>query len=147
MLVKLFYWIDKINSIRNNVIVHLYIYTIFFWQEVTHQRSLLGKGEFCLHGHDHNEGEEAEDVKEARTKAGDVRLVKEGADEVTEGQDAQTIIAKVQEKEEAVTVGQNSAVLQHHCEEEDGKHQVSGALQEPSEEVAERVDSHHFHVL
>lgn len=115
--------------------------------EVPHQGALLGKGEIRLHGHDHNEGEKAEDVKEAATKAGNVGLVKEGADQVTEGQDAQTIVAEEQEKEEAVAVGQDAAVLQHQCEDEDGQHQVGGALQEPGKEVAERVDPHHFHVL
>lgn len=114
---------------------------------VSHQSGLLGKGELCLHGHDQNEGEEAEDVKETCTEASDVRLVEEGTDEVTERQDAQSIIAKVQEKEESVTVGQNAAVFQHQRQGEDGQRQVSGALQEPGEEVAERVYSHHFHVL
>ncbi len=115
--------------------------------EVPHQGALLGKGETRLHGHDHNEGEEAADVKEAATEAGNVGLVKEGADQVTEGQDAQTIVAQVQEKEEAVAVGQDHAVLQHQSEDDDGQRQVGGALQEPGKEVAERVDSHHFHVL
>lgn len=115
--------------------------------EVPHQGALLGKGETCLNGQDHNEGEEAEDIKEAATKTGNVGLVKEGADQVTEGQDAQTIVAEVQEKEEAITVGQDPAVLQNQCEDEDGKHHVGGTLQEPSKEVADRVDSHHFHVL
>lgn len=115
--------------------------------EVPHQGALLGEGQICLHGDDHNEGEEAEDVEEAATQGSDVGLVKEGADQVTEGQDAQTVVAQVQEKEEAVTVGQNVAILQHQCEDEDSHQQVGGALQEPGEEVAERVDSHHFHVL
>lgn len=115
--------------------------------EVPHQGALLGKGEIRLPGHDHDEREEAEDVKEAATQAGNVGLVKEGADQVTEGQDAQTIVAEVQEKEESVTVGQDSAKLQHQSEDEDGHHQVGGTLQEPGEEVAERVYSHHLHVL
>lgn len=116
-------------------------------EEVPHQGALLGKAETRLHSHDHNVGEEAEDVNEAATEAGDVGLVKEGADQVTEGQDAQTIVAEVQEEEEAVTVGQDVAVLQHQREDEYGQHQVGGTLQEPGKEVAERVDSHHFHVL
>lgn len=116
-------------------------------EELPHQGALLEKGELCLHSQHHNEGEEAEDVEEAATEAGDVRLVEEGADQVAEGQDAQTIVAEVQEEEEAVAVGQNAAELQHQREEEDGQHQVGGTLQEPSEEVAEWVDSHHFHVL
>lgn len=56
--------------------------------DTSHQYALLGEGEIRLHGHDHDEREEGEDVKEAATQAGDVGLVKEGADEVTEGQDA-----------------------------------------------------------
>lgn len=116
-------------------------------EKVPHQGALLGKGESRLHGHDHNEGEEAEDVYKAATETGDVGLVKEGADQETEGQDAQTIVAEVQEKEKAVTVGKDLAILQHQCEDEDGHHKVAGALQEPGKEVAERVDSHHFHVL
>lgn len=116
-------------------------------EEVPHQDALLGKGELRLHRHDHNEGEEAEDVNEAATESGDVGLVEEGADQVAEGQDAQTVVAKVQEKQEAVTVGQDAAVLQDQREDDDGQGEVGGALEEPSEEVAERVDSHHFHVL
>ena len=116
-------------------------------KEAPHQDTLLGKGELRLHRHDHNEGEEAEDVNEAATESGDVGLVEEGADQVAEGQDAQTVVAEVQEEQEAVTVGQDAAVLQDQREDDDGQGEVGGALEEPSEEVAERVDSHHFHVL
>lgn len=35
--------------------------------EVPHQNALLGKGEIRLQGHDHDEREEAEDVKETTT--------------------------------------------------------------------------------
>lgn len=88
--------------------------------EVSHQAALLGEGEIGLQGHDHNEGEKAEDVKEAATEAGDVGLVKKGADQVTEGQYAQTIVTEVQEKEEAVAVGEDATILQHQREDEDG---------------------------
>ena len=115
--------------------------------EFPHQSALLRKGEIRLQGHDHNEREEAEDVKEAATQAGDVGLVKEGADQVTEGHDAQTVVTKVQEKEEAIAVGQDSAKLQYQSEDEDGQHQVGSTLQEPGQEVAEWVNSHHLHVL
>lgn len=115
--------------------------------DTSHQYALVGEGEILLHGHDHDEREEGEDVKEAATQAGDVGLVKEGADEVTEGQDAQTVVAEVQEKQEAVAVGQDFAVLQHQSEDDDRQHQVGGALQEPGEEVTQRIDPHHLHVL
>lgn len=112
-----------------------------------HQDALLGEAEIRLHGHHHDEGEEAEDVNEAAAKSGNVGLVKEGADQVSEGQDTQTVVAQVKEQEEAVTVGQDAAVLEHQREDENGQHEVGGALQEPGKEVAERVHSHHFHVL
>lgn len=47
--------------------------------------TLLGKGEVRLQGKDHDEREEAQDVKEAATQASDVGLIKERADQVTEG--------------------------------------------------------------
>ena len=87
---------------------------------MSHQAALLSKGEIGLQGHDHDEGEKAEDVKEAATEAGDVGLVKEGADQVTEGQDAQAIVTEVQEKDEAIAFGEDAAVLQHQSEDEDG---------------------------
>lgn len=96
---------------------------------------------------DHDEGEEAKYVNEAAAQAGDVGLVEEGADQVAEGQDAQTIITEVEEKDKAVAFGQHVAVLQHQCEDDDGDKEVGGAFQEPGKEVAQWVDSHHFHVL
>lgn len=90
---------------------HLYFFIFLKYMEVSHQSALLGKGESLLHRHDHDEGEEAEDVNKAATEAGDVGLIKEGADQVTEGQDAQTIVTEVQEQEEAIAVGQDAAVL------------------------------------
>lgn len=114
---------------------------------VPHQGALLREAERGLHGLDHDEGEEAKDVNEAAAQAGDVGLVEEGADQVAEGQDAQTVIAEVEEKDEAVAFGQHVAVLQHQCEDDDGDQEVGGAFQEPGKEVAQWVDSHHFHVL
>lgn len=90
--------------------------------EVSYQAALLGKGEIGLQGHDHNEGEKEEDVKEAATETSNVGLVKEGADQVTEGQDAQTVVTEVQEKEEAIAVWEDAAVLQHQCDDEDGEY-------------------------
>lgn len=116
-------------------------------KEAPHQGTLLGEAERRLHGHDDDEGEEAEHVDEAAAQSGDVGLVEEGADEVAEGQDAQAVVAEVEEEEEAVAFGEDAAVPQHQCEDHDGDQQVGGALQEPGEEVAERVDAHHFHIL
>lgn len=62
---------------------------------VPHQDALLGEGETRLNSHDNDEGEEAEDVDEATTKTRNVGLVKEGADQVTEGQNAKTIVTEV----------------------------------------------------
>lgn len=115
--------------------------------QVPHQYALLGKGESRLHGHDNDEGEEAEDINKAATEAGNVGLVKEGADQVAEGQDAQSIITEVKEKNKAIAVRKDTATLQHQCEDDDGKHKVAGTLQEPSKKVAEWVDTHHFHIL
>lgn len=116
-------------------------------KEAPHQGTLLGEAERRLHGHDDDEGEEAEHVDEAAAQPGDVGLVEEGAHEVAEGQDAQAVVAEVEEEEEAVAFGQDAAVPQHQREDHDGDQQVGGALQEPGEEVAEWVDAHHFHVL
>lgn len=114
---------------------------------MSHQAALLGKGEIGLQSHDHNEWEKAEDVKEAATETGNVGLIKEGADQVTEGQNAQTIVTEVQEKEEAIAVGEDPTVLQHQCDDNDSEHQEGTALQEPGKEMAGRTDSHHLHVL
>lgn len=112
-----------------------------------HQRALLGEAERRLHGHDDDEGEEAQHVNQAAAQAGDVGLVEEGGHEVAEGQDAHAVVAEVEEEEEAVALGQDAAVPEHQREDHDGDQQVDGALQEPGEEVAERVDAHHLHVL
>lgn len=116
-------------------------------EKAPYQGALLGKGEWRLHGHDNDEGEEAEHVDEAAAQPGDVGLVEEGADKVAEGQDAQAVIAEVEEEKEAVAVGEDAAVPQHQREDHYGDQQVGGALQEPGEEVAEWVDAHHFHIL
>lgn len=76
----------------------LFCYQCPCFCEVPHQYALLGKGESRLHGHDNDEREETEDIDEAAAEAGNVGLVEEGADEVTEGQDAQAVIAEVKEK-------------------------------------------------
>lgn len=115
--------------------------------EVAHQYAFLGKGETCLHGHDNDEWEETEDVNEAAAEARNVGLVEEGADQVAYGQDAQTVITEVEEKKEDIAVGKDTTILEHQCEDDDGKHKVGGTLQEPGKEVAEWVDAHHFHVL
>lgn len=115
--------------------------------EVPHQYALLSKGEICLHGHDNDEGEEAEDINKAAAEAGNVGLVEEGADQIAKGQDAQTVITEVKEKKKAIAVRKDTATLQHQGEDDDGKHQVAGTLQEPGKEVTEWVDAHHFHIL
>ena len=115
--------------------------------EYTHQGALLGKSQITFQSHDHNEGEEGQDVEQTSTQASDVGFVKKGADQIAEGEDAETVVAEVQENEEAVAVRQDIAILQHQCEDADGQHQVASTLQEPGEEMAKRVDSHHFHVL
>lgn len=116
-------------------------------QTVTHHKTLQGKAEICLQGHDYDEREEAEDVDQAATQAGDVGLVEEGADQVAEGNDAQAVVTEIQEQEEAVAVGQDFAVCHHQGEDDDGQHQVCSTLYEPGKEVADGVDSHHLHVL
>lgn len=78
-----------------------------------HQGGLLGEAERRLHGHDDDEGEEAEHVNQAAAQAGDVGLVEEGADEVAEGQDAQAVVAEVEEEEEAVAFREDAAVPKH----------------------------------
>lgn len=115
--------------------------------KVSHQYVLLRKGESRLYGHHNDEGEEAENINKAATEAGNVGLVKEGADQIAEGQDTQRVITEVKEKKKAIAVGKDTATLQHQCENDDGKHKVAGTLQEPGKEVAEWVDAHHFHVL
>lgn len=129
--------------------LHPWTYSMYMKAKATisHQGALLGKGETGLLGHDHDVGEEAKDVKEAATQTSDVGLVEEGADQVTEGHYAQTVVTKVQEQEEAIAVREDAAVLQHQREDENGQQQVSGALQEPGKEVAEWIDSHHLHIL
>lgn len=116
-------------------------------KEAPHQGTFLGEAERRFHGHDDDEGEEAEHVDEAAAQPGDVGLVKEGADEEAEGQDAEGVVAEVEEDEEAVAFGEDATVPQHQREDHDGEQQVDGALQEPGEEVAEWVDAHHFHIL
>lgn len=115
--------------------------------KVPYQQALLRKGERRLHGHDDDEREEAEDINKAAAEAGNVRLVEEGADQITEGQDAQSVITEVKEKKKAIAVGKDMATFQHQGEDDDGKHKVGGTLQEPGKEVAEWVDAHHFHIL
>lgn len=63
-----------------------------------HQYALLRKGESCFYCHDDDEGEKAEDINKAAAEAGNVGLVKEGADHIAEGQDAQSVITEVKEK-------------------------------------------------
>lgn len=135
----------RFKCICNNITIK--IMTSEWKIRFPHQCTLLKNIETGLHRHDHNEWEEANNVKEASAKAGNGGLVKTGADQVTEGQDGQAVVAEVQEEDEAVTVRQDAAMLENQCEDDDGHHQVSSAIQEPGDKVAEWVYAHHLHIL
>lgn len=92
ILVKLFSKTDTVNNILDKKKWHDISFCVpylsiqfleqiaFLTEKVSHQGALLGKSESRLRGHDHNEGEEAENVNKAATETGNVGLVEEGAD-------------------------------------------------------------------
>lgn len=112
-----------------------------------YQHALNEDREVLLQAHDHNEGEEADDVDEAATQPGDVSLVEEGADEEADGQDAQGVVTQVEEENEAVTLGKNSAGFQDDGQDDNSDQEERSALYEPGHEMAERIHTHHLHVL
>lgn len=117
------------------------------WRLRSYQRTLNEEGHVLLQTHDHDEGEETDDVDQTPAQTGDVRLIEERTGEEADGEDAETVITEVEEEQQGVALGQDAALLQDEGEEDDGDQEEGGALDEPGQEVAEGVHAHHLHVL
>lgn len=117
------------------------------WRSRTHQEALDREAQVVLDDEQHNEGEEGEDVHEAAHQGRDVGVVEENTDEVAHGNDGQTVVHQVEKKERCVCFGKDLTHFQNNDEEGDSDQEEDGALDEPGDEMAAGIDTHHFHVL
>lgn len=117
------------------------------WRSRTHQEALDREAQVVLDDEQHDEGEEGEDVHEAAHQGSNVGVVEENTDEVAHGYDGQAVVHQVQEQECCVCFGQDLTHFQNNNEEGDSNQEEDGTLDEPGDEMAAGIDTHHLHVL